>query len=231
MKKIKLIFVVCVAMTNLLMAQTHKKFVDKQFFNGENLTDWSGDDGYWTLKRKTIVGFSSREIPSNEFIWSNVEVKDFYLMLEVKLDPENRNAGIQFRSKQIGEHGEAYGYQADIGKGLWGKIYHENGRKKLAWGDKCQKVVKRDKWNRYEILAVGDRIWTAVNGELCSAIKDPNGERSGYIALQIHSGPPVKVSYRKLKLIHNPEIVLAGLNEKQLNSNLILIDGVQIKKQ
>ena len=55
--------------------------------------------------------------------------------------PADRNAGIQFRSQKINKHGQAQGYQADIGKDkkgwhLWGKLYHEHGgRGKLDWND------------------------------------------------------------------------------------------------
>ena len=70
------------------------------------------------------------------------------------------------------------------------------------------------------ILAVGDRIWTAVNGTLCTAIKDPGGERAGKIAFQIHSGPPETVRYRNPTLTRQPKLTLADLNEQELNSRL-----------
>ena len=80
--------------------------------------------------------------------------------------------------------------------------------------------VKPGEWNRYEILAVGDRIWTAINGKLCVAIKDPEGERSGKIAFKIHGGPPQTVRYRSPVLTHNPKVTLAGLSEQELNARL-----------
>ena len=48
-------------------------------------------------------------------ILSDVELKDFYLALDVKLTPYDRNVGIQFRSKPLDAHGQAMGYQADVG--------------------------------------------------------------------------------------------------------------------
>ncbi len=48
--------------------------------------------------------------------------------------------------------------------------------------------MKRGEWNQYEILAVGRRIWTAINGKLCVAYEDSDGELSGRIAFQIHGG-------------------------------------------
>ncbi|HJN81377.1 MAG TPA: family 16 glycoside hydrolase, partial [Verrucomicrobiota bacterium] len=155
-------------------------------------------------------------VPKNEFIWADGEVRDFYLAVDVKLTPDNRNAGIQFRSKKADATGQALGYQADVGAGVWGKLYHEHGRGKLDWNNRAAKAVKRDDWNRYEILAVGHKIWTAINGTLCVAIEDPEGELSGKIAFQVHAGPPQTVHYRPVRLVHDPKLELPGLNENQL---------------
>jgi len=81
-------------------------------------------------------------------------------------------------------------------------------------------AAKKGEWNRYEVLAVGDCIWLAVNGELCTAIKDPEGERSGVIALQIHAGKPQTTRYRIVRLVHDPQMKMERLTEKQLREAL-----------
>ena len=186
------------------------------FFNGKDLTGWKGNMKYWKVEEAAIVGHSDRRIPRNEFLWSGVKVADFYLSVRVKLETDSRNAGIQFRSKKVDQHGQARGYQADIGRGVWGRLFHEHGRGKLDWTDRGEKAVKPGQWNRYEILAIGPYIWTAVNGRLSVAYYDPKGERSGYIALLIHSAQPHTVRYKIEKLVHNPEVRLAGLKRKEL---------------
>ncbi len=194
-----------------------KPRVDTTFFNGKDLKYWStSQEKYWSVKDDAIVGHSAMNVPKNEFIWADGEVRDFYLAVDVKLTPDNRNAGIQFRSKKADATGQALGYQADVGAGVWGKLYHEHGRGKLDWNNRAAKAVKRDDWNRYEILAVGHKIWTAINGTLCVAIEDPEGELSGKIAFQVHAGPPQTVHYRPVKLVHDPKLELPGLNENQL---------------
>jgi len=194
---------------------------DREFFNTKDLAGWSAADmSYWSVKDGAIVGHSDEPIKGNKFIWSEVPVGDFHLSVDVKLTPAKRNAGIQFRSVAINESGQAKGYQGDAGGGLWGKIYHEHGRRKLDWNDRGVEAVKHGDWNRYEILAVGDRIWTAINGTLRAAIKDPEGERAGKIAFQIHAGPPQTVLYRNPTLKHNPKVELAGMNEAELNAEL-----------
>ena len=191
--------------------------VDDTFFTGNDLNAWStSQPKYWSVKGGTIVGHSAAKVPKNEFLWSDVTVKDFYLSVDVKLTPDNRNAGIQFRSKKTNAAGQALGYQADVGAGVWGKLYHEHGRGKLDWNNRAAKAVNRGEWNRYEILAVGHRIWSAINGTLCVAIDDPKGELAGDIAFQLHAGPAQTVLYRPVKLIHNPKLALDDFTEKQL---------------
>jgi hypothetical protein len=189
----------------------------RPFFSGEDLRGWSADRmGYWSVEDGAIVGHSDIAVPSNEFLWWEGEVSDFFLAVDVKLTPGNANAGIQFRSRKTGTNGQAAGYQADVGEGLWGKLYHEHGRGKLDWNDRANGIVNEGGWNRYEILAIGHRIWTAVNGTLCVAIEDPDGELSGKIAFQIHSGPPQTVRYRIVDLVHDPEPRMTSTSEQEL---------------
>jgi hypothetical protein len=137
-------------------------------------------------------------------------VADFRLTLEVKLTPNGANSGIQFRSQKLPD-GHAKGYQADIGQGWWGKLYHEHGRA-LLWDKGGDDAVKKEDWNTYEILAVGNKIRTAVNGKLCvdfeDAKADPKTDFKGFIALQVHSGGALEVRFRNLTLETNPKFEL-----------------------
>jgi quinoprotein glucose dehydrogenase len=194
-------------------------------FNGKDLAGWEGNSEYWSVKDGVIVAKSTKNMLQSELLWSTMEVKDFYLAVNVRLTPHNRNGGIQFRSKPNSERNRGIGYQADMGQvaghgNLWGRLYDAGGRGKLDWNTHGAKVVKPDEWNRYEILAVGHRIWTAVNGTLCTAIEDPAGELSGRIGLEIDQGLAKTVQYRILDFSHDPAVTLAGLNETQLTTRL-----------
>lgn len=195
--------------------------VDTMFFNGQDLKGWSASDmSYWSVKDGAIIGLADKPVQNNQFLWSDVKVKDFYLCVDILIEPNERNAGIQFRSEREEESGQAIGYQADVGQEVWGRLYHEHGRGKLDWTDRGEKVVKSGQWNRYEILAIGHNIWTAINGTLSVALTDTTGELEGKIAFQIHSGEAQTVKYRVIKLVHNPKIKLAGYNKKQLKNEL-----------
>jgi HEAT repeat protein len=189
---------------------------DTAFFNGTDLTGWSGPEGFWSVVDGAIVGTSDTQIPRNTFVWADGEQGDFYLVLDVKLEPNTANAGIQIRSKKVDDYGQAEGYQADMGAEVWGRLYHEHGRGKLFWDGRAEAAVKPGDWNRYEILAVGPAIWTAINGQLGVSFLDPAPERTGQIAFQIHGGPPQTASYRIVKLVHNPKVEMEGLDTATL---------------
>jgi putative heme-binding domain-containing protein len=172
------------------------------FFNGRDLTGWDGNFSYWTVENREIVG-RSPGIKRNEFLVSPLLVRDFRLIVQVKLTPNKANSGIQFRSEQM-PNGDVKGYQADIGAGWWGKLYEEHGRA-LLWDKPGDAHVKQGEWNTYEILAVGSRIRTALNGNLCVDLDDPKGAREGIIAFQLHAGAGVmEVRFKDFQIEVDP---------------------------
>ena len=192
------------------------------FFNGKDLSGWSAEDmSYWSVQNGAIVGTKEEQkIQGNQFLWYDKKVKNFKLTLNVKQVPFAANAGIQFRSQRE-SNGHAVGYQADIGKGWWGSLYHEHGRKILAKNKDTEgKNLNPEKWNKYEILAVGHRIWLAINGQITVALRDPIGELEGQISLQVHGGMPQKVIYQDLTLERNPQVKMLGMNEAELDKIL-----------
>ena len=73
----------------------------RQIFDGVSLDGWEGDRDYWRVEQGVMVRESTNERPlSNTYIWNKgLEVKDFDLRLEIKLD--YGGSGIQYRS-QVG---------------------------------------------------------------------------------------------------------------------------------
>lgn len=200
-----------------------------KLFNGKNLDGWSGEPGFWRVEDGQIVGDSKLYMHHNSFLWHDTAVlKDFYLSVWIKQTPSrDRNSGIQFRSQHIDGGNGARGYQADVGTGLWGRLYHEEGRMHLFRKDTGERAVNWDDWNHYEILAVGHKIWTAVNGTVSVAVEDPKGELSGQLALQIHFDPQQVVRYRDLKVVRNPPVTLAGKSAEELNKLLLPVKEEQ----
>ena len=72
-------------------------------------------------------------------------------------------------------------------------------------GDKeaLRKSIKDEDWNDYVILANGDNLKHIVNGVLMSEVTDNEKGKaaaSGVIAIQLHSGPPMKVQLKNIRL-------------------------------
>jgi putative membrane-bound dehydrogenase-like protein len=166
-------------------------------FNGKDLAGWSGAEELWVVENEEIVG-RTNGLKRNEWIVSDLVVQDFRFTVEVKLVDDAGNSGIQFRSRS--EDGEVSGYQADIGQGWWGKLYEEHGRGLLGELVTDGGAVLAGKWNQYEIVAQGDHIQTYINGKKCIDLHDPEGEKRGIIALQLHSGGPTEIRFRNLRL-------------------------------
>jgi putative membrane-bound dehydrogenase-like protein len=169
----------------------------KDFFNGKDLTGWDGDPKLWKVENGEIVG-KSPGLKKNDFLRSHMVAGDFRLSLKVKLTPNTENSGIQFRSEAL-PGGDVKGLQADIGAGWWGKLYEEHGRG-LLWDKSGEPHVKPGDWNDYVIEANGPRIRTWINGNLCVDLDDPKAARRGIFALQIHSGGPLEVRFKDLRL-------------------------------
>lgn len=176
------------------------------FFNERDLKGWEGDHTLWTVENGEIVGKTSG-LNHNEFLRSDLAAGDFRLRLKVKLVDNAGNSGVQFRSASK-PNGEIAGYQADIGPGWWGKLYEENGRG-LLWDRSGEANVKPNDWNDYEIVAIGSRIRTYINGKLCVNLNDPGGASRGIFAFQLHAGGPTEVRIRDVRLEPDPKIDLS----------------------
>jgi putative membrane-bound dehydrogenase-like protein len=169
----------------------------KDFFNGKDLTGWYGDEKLWSVENGEIVG-KSPGIKQNEFLKSHLAAADFVLTLKIKLVPNKENSGIQFRSEPF-QGNEMRGPQADVGAGWWGKLYEENVRG-LIWDKSGEKHVKVDDWNEYKVEAIGPRVRTWINGQLCVDLTDEKISLRGIFGLQIHAGGPMEVRFKEIKL-------------------------------
>jgi hypothetical protein len=176
-------------------------------FDGKSLSGWEGNEKMFRVEGGAIVaGMLKEKIPRNEFLCTEKKYGDFELRLKVKLVGEKANAGIQFRTKRISNPpNEVSGYQADMGEGWWGALYDESRRNKILAGPKQEeiaKILKADDWNDYVIRAEGPHIQLWLNGQktVDYTEDDDKIDRTGIIAVQIHSGNPSEASYKDLRI-------------------------------
>jgi hypothetical protein len=176
-----------------------------EIFNGKDLSGWQGDPKFWSVQDGEIVAKSDAK-HGYSYLTSTHAAENFRLVLQIKLVPNSENSGIQFRSESLG-HEEMRGPQADAGQGWWGKLYEEHARG-IIDPKGGEQWVKPDDWNTYEIVAVGAKIRTAINGHPCVDLDDDKVSKRGIFGLQMHAGGPMEVRFRSLQLELNPKFEL-----------------------
>ncbi|MGL6197024.1 MAG: 3-keto-disaccharide hydrolase, partial [Thermoguttaceae bacterium] len=184
-----------------------------------------GKPGVWRVENKSIVGESTPDKPcdTNYIYWTEKEPGDFCLKFKYRLTGKGANSGVQIRSEKR-PNWDAFGYQADIDEDMqWtGCLFHHTRgavvkrgcddkiasdgtvtSKEFGGFDELKKHVKTDEWNDYEITADGSVITLKINGELMCRVDDKHEKesaKSGIIALQMHTGPPMKVEFKDIKI-------------------------------
>ncbi len=163
-------------------------------------------------------------------VWKGGELKDFDLRLSFRNEKGNSGVQYRSKLLPAKEGAQnqwvVSGYQAEVENtpGKVGFLYHEKGRAYLCnVGDKVEigedgkpKVVgklgdkaaigatyKKGDWNEYVIIAKGNHIRHFLNGVQTVDLidNDPKGRAlEGILALQIHSGPPMWVEFKDVRL-------------------------------
>lgn len=204
----------------------------KDLFNGKDLTGWDGDDAVWSVQDGAITGHTTAEKPikHNTFlIWKGGTVGDFELHLKFKIS--SHNSGIQYRSKDLGDH-VVSGYQADMvgddpdkysgilyeerGRGILAErgqkvVIDDAGKKEVAGSvgvtEDILKAIKKGEWNEYTIIAQGNHLVQKINGVTTVDVTDNESAKAakdGILALQVHMGKPMTVQFKEIKLTELP---------------------------
>lgn len=203
-----------------------------KIFNGKDLTGWKGRTDLWTVEDGAITGRTTADKPLkfNTFlIWEDGQVSNFDLQFEYKI--QGGNSGVQYRSKILSEEDFVVGgYQADIDATMKyaGINYEEKGRGILAQrgqrvtiakdgektveefgdaGELGQKITSD--WNKYRVVAKGNKLSHYINGELMSEVIDDQTEEAGkkgaavaegVLAFQVHQGDPMVIQFKNVRI-------------------------------
>lgn len=159
--------------------------------------------GLWRVENGVLIG-KSPGLKYNDFLRTRKHYQHFVLKAAFRMIDAsgNGNSGIQFRSKPMPDSHEVIGYQADMGQKYWGCLYDESRRRKVLAEASAAALatLRKDGWNEYVITARGNRITLELNGvKSVEWIEhDPGIEDSGFIALQLHAGPPLEMHFKNL---------------------------------
>lgn len=171
----------------------------QSLFDGKSLKGWKalGGNAPYTIEGDAIVGTMTKGTP-NSFLVSEAEYGDFILEVDIMLEGEQTNSGIQTRShhdpKANNGKGRVYGRQVEIDptdRSWTGGVYDEARR---GWlypvdlNENAKSAYKRNEFNKIRIEAIGDELRTWVNDVPVAHVIDTI-DRTGFIALQVHSIP------------------------------------------
>ncbi|WP_425616677.1 DUF1080 domain-containing protein [Anatilimnocola sp. NA78] len=197
------------------------KFPDSEkpvaLFNGKDLTGWHGNTGaggtkeYFKVKDGEIVARNEKDSPPkvSNYLLTDKNYRNFRLVFEAKLAESSMHSGIALWGKQFEKDGEKNSYQGHLVMFPSGWGYYDLFRRNSIYKDdgRAKKADNKD-YNKMEILAIGDRIRLAVNGQEVADWRDPKPElcEEGPIGLQLHSNSVAQeVRFRGLRLSENPE--------------------------
>ncbi len=200
----------------------------ESLFDGRSLTGWDGDPQYWRVADGAIVGRTTADQPlkKNTYLaWQGGEVADFELRVEFQII--SGNSGIIYRGFSVPDSKwDVGGYQADMSADQkWtGAAYGDrhknllaargektvigaeaNSRRVIASvGDAAEILaqIKADGWNEYRIIANGNQCIQLINGVVTAEFSEETEDRlrRGLVAFQLHSGPPMEVRFRNIRL-------------------------------
>lgn len=90
--------------------------------------------------------------------------------------------------------------RANVNKNAWG---NRKVTTSLGESDSLKALIHSEDWNECHLVIRGNHLQHFINGVLMSEVTDndaANRKEAGWLGVQVHVGPPMKVEYRNLRL-------------------------------
>ena len=161
---------------------------------------WNFENNFWRLTNNTLHGEIGKE-KDHHYSHTKKSYGDFELNVLIKMvGDEDANSGVCIRINPT-SWDDAPGYQVDMGKGYWGSLWEERraGMVQKFPDSLASKIVKKNDWNHYFIIAKGHHIQAWLNGVKTIDIVHDAGFSSGAIGFQLcHLHNPTVVDIKSL---------------------------------
>jgi len=220
----------CASLDDSVTAKRQKLFNgrDLKGWNGDP-TLWSVQNGviHGETKASNPLKQNSFLIWTNGVV-ENFELRFSYRILPQN-DKNSANSGAQYRSTvDDPTKWVVGGYQADFEAGTTysGILYEERRSRgimalrgeKVVWGsdgkkqvvgktemtsEQLQQSIRKNEWNEYLVIAQGNHFIHKINGHTTVDVTDADPSKmakSGVLAFQIHTGPPMVVEFKDVEL-------------------------------
>lgn len=192
------VFVLIVATLNLsCMSQDWQPL-----FDGKTLKGWHAlPGGNWKVENGILVGTSEQSEEKHGLLVTDKIYKDFEV--RIKYLAAKGNSGLYFRVKEVGGDYGVEGFQAEIDPiNNAGGLYETSGRTWVVQPDSAdvKKWYKPGEWNTMTVSARGQTVIVHVNGHKTAELHNDPGRTEGHIALQLHGGQEMLVSFKDLEI-------------------------------
>jgi len=171
-------------------------------FDGKTLSGWHIlPGGNWKVEEGKIVGTSDTSDQRHGLLVTDKNYKDFEI--KIKYLAERGNSGLYFRVKEVGGIYGVEGLQAEINPlGGAGGLYETSGRGWVVEPDSAdvKKWYKPGEWNTMTVTAKGKSVMVHLNGYKTAEIQNDPGRTEGHIALQLHGGQDMLVSFKDIEI-------------------------------
>lgn len=171
-------------------------------FDGKSIDGWQGDGKTWTIEDGELIARGSADGPIETQLVTEVPFSDFRVTIEFK-STAGAKSGVGFWKAAPAPSDAA---QSIDGHVVWIAPDHSiarSGRVVFESSEKAKTATKPGDWNQVEILAQGNRVRVALNGEILSDWRDPSpdGIAAGPIAIHFEADAANQdVRFRKLHL-------------------------------
>jgi len=175
-------------------------------FNGKDLHGWEvAGTELWYVADGLLVCESGPDAKYGYLL-----TRDYYNDFDLTVDfnqAADGNSGVFFRSRIVDMSRVAItGWQCEVAPpnlhtaGIYESV--PRGRGWLIKPDpEKESILKMGEWNTMRILVQGGKVTTWLNGTQMIVLDDEKiGAGQGRIALQIHGGGGIKVSWKNLKM-------------------------------
>lgn len=171
-------------------------------FDGKTLKGWHMlPGGNWKVEKGMIVGTSDKSDPRHGLLVTDNSYKDFEL--RIKYLAVKGNSGLYFRVNEVGGPYGVEGFQAEIDPLQdAGGLYETSGRDWVVKPDSAdvKKWYKPGEWNTMTVSARGKSVIVHVNGYKTAELQNDPGRTEGHIALQLHGGQDMLVSFKDIEI-------------------------------
>jgi len=179
----------------------------RPLFDGKTLDGWHTlPGGKWEIADGIITGTSSSSESRHGLLVTDQKYDDFTVRLKFKA--VKGNSGLYFRAEEVAGGVGVHGFQAEIDAANdIGGLYETGGR---AWvvkptPEQVATWFKPGQWNDMAVSAHGGWIVVHVNGYKTAELKDDPGRAEGHIALQMHGGQDMDVSFKDIEILNEPQ--------------------------